>query len=115
MYWECEPVKHFWEQITVTLTKLSGKRIPCTPSTMLLNNLDLPYPEKRMVLAGLTAAKKILALRWQPPHTLTHTQWLRTFLDVTGMELSVARMHGASKKTLALWTETYDKINNTLK
>ena len=27
-------------------------------------------------LAGLTAANRMLALCWKPPHAPTHTQWL---------------------------------------
>ncbi|TKS65406.1 hypothetical protein D9C73_027939 [Collichthys lucidus] len=64
---------------------------------------NTPREHRRILWAGLTAAKKMLALRWQPPHSLAWQQWANSFLEIVLMEWSVARMHGASHKTLQGW------------
>ena len=77
--------------------------IPLSPTLLLLNDdssLELSLQQRHLLWAGLTAAKKMLALRWQPPHTLSWQQWANSFLDIVMMERPVARVHGASKKTL---------------
>ncbi|TKS64932.1 LINE-1 retrotransposable element ORF1 protein [Collichthys lucidus] len=71
---------------------------------------NTPREHRRVLWAGLTAAKKMLALRWQPPHSLAWQQWANSFLEIVLMEWSVARMHGASHKTLQGW-EAAHKIN----
>lgn len=73
---------------------------PLSPTLVLLNddaNLELSLQQRRILWAGLTAAKKMLALRWQPPHTLTWQQWANSILDIVMMERSVARVHGEEK------------------
>ena len=110
MFWECSAVASFWKLVSTTLSDMLGTVIPCTPAVMLLNNLQIPFPLKNVFLVGLTAAKKMLALRWQPPHTLTRKHWLNTFFDLTVLETSVARMHGASERTVLQWTEASNMI-----
>ncbi|KAE8277582.1 hypothetical protein D5F01_LYC24437 [Larimichthys crocea] len=74
----------------------------------------LLYPAKlkhrRILWAGLTAAKKMLALRWQPPHSLAWQQWANSFLEIVLMEWSVARMHGANHKTLQGWEAAHKLV-----
>ena len=87
--------------------------IPLSPTLLLLNNdssLELSLQQMRILWAGLNAAKKMLALRWQPPLTLSWQRWANSFLDIVMMERSVARMHGASKKTLKAWDVAYNLI-----
>uniref|UniRef100_A0A3Q3AUI9 Reverse transcriptase domain-containing protein n=1 Tax=Kryptolebias marmoratus TaxID=37003 RepID=A0A3Q3AUI9_KRYMA len=113
MYWDCPSVASFWRQISTTLSDLLKFDISLSPSLFLLNDdstLELSSQQKRMLWAGLTAAKKMLALRWQPPHLLPWQQWANSFLDIVMMERSVARMHTASQKTIRAWDAAYSLI-----
>uniref|UniRef100_A0A3B4A4Q2 Protein kinase domain-containing protein n=1 Tax=Periophthalmus magnuspinnatus TaxID=409849 RepID=A0A3B4A4Q2_9GOBI len=38
MVWECPEVKHFWENVSRTLSKIIGVTIPCTQRLILLND-----------------------------------------------------------------------------
>lgn len=91
--------------------------IPLLPTSLLLNDdssLELSLQQRRILWTGLTAAKKMLASRWQPPHTLSRQQWANSFLDVVMMERSVARVHGASRKTLKAWDVAYNLIKERM-
>lgn len=81
---------------------------------ILLNNdssVDLSLQQR---WAGVTAAKKMLALRWQPPHTLTLQQWANSLLEIAMMDWSLARMHGASLKTLWAWDAAYNLVRKSV-
>ena len=112
MFWQCEPVARFWKMVTSTLSTLIGIELPYTPTATLLNMFNLPKLEKRITLSGFTAAKKIIAQRWKPPHTLTRDLWLNTFLDIVVCEMSVARMHGACAKTIDSWSIIFNKLKS---
>ncbi|KAE8296864.1 hypothetical protein D5F01_LYC05634 [Larimichthys crocea] len=71
---------------------------------------NTPREHRRILWAGLTAAKKMLALRWQPPHSLAWQQWANSFLEIVLMEWSVARMHGANHKTLQGWEAAHKLV-----
>lgn len=117
MYWCCPEVTTFWEMVSLTLTKLFDVLIPYCPKLFLLNDtsaLNLPSYHYPALFASLTAAKKMLALRWQPPHSLSRTHWLLSLLDILYMELSVARMHNAKQATITSWTSSIEKIKNLL-
>ena len=106
MMWECSTVQIFWEQIVIYLSKVLQKQIPCCPKLLLLNDdssLILSTVQRRFWLAGSTAAKKMLALRWQAPHTLPFNQWKQLIGDVVLMELSTARLNGVSSQTIDNW------------
>lgn len=63
---------------------------------------------------GITAAKKMLVLRWKLPHTVTKTQWINAYLDIINTELSVARMDAARAGPISAWQEMADKIKELL-
>lgn len=100
-------VKVFWEQITAFLSRIMKVEINCCPKCMLLNDdqaLNLTIDQRRLWHVGSTAAKKkMLALRWQPPHTLPIHQWTRLLVDILSMELSTATVNGASGKSVEAW------------
>lgn len=109
----CPSVAAFWRQISITLSDLLKANIRLSPSLFLLNDdstSELSSQQKRMLWAGLTAAKKMLALQWQPPHLLPWQQWANSFLDIVIMERSVARMHTASQKTIRAWDAAYSLV-----
>ena len=57
----------------------------------------------RHILAGLTAAKRMVAQRWKAPHLLPHHQWLAATVDIANLESSVARRHGAKEANVKSW------------
>lgn len=83
----------------------------------LLNDtsaLTISTCHKFFLFAGLTAAKKMLALRWQPPHILSRSHWLNSLLDIAHMELPVLRMHNAKQASISSWGAYIEKIKNVL-
>ena len=112
MMWECPPVNTFWLQISVALSNILEIHIPCTPNLLLLNDdsqLELSFIQRKLWLAGLTAAKRILIKRWKPPHSLNINQWYPSFLDVLSLELSIARTKNALRTTIDAYTKIINK------
>ena len=104
--WECPPVKQFWYRIADTMSNVTGHNIPPSPTVMLLNDLtglDLPIIYQRWLLLALTAAKRMLAQRWVPPHNISHDKWIKDTIDLANLEMSVARMHRAKPSNVNLW------------
>ena len=117
MIWECPEVLEFWRMVASKLSLLLTSDIILSPAMFLLNDisqLHLKCTQKRIFLAGLTAAKKIVAMRWKNPHTLTFHHWALTFLDIAYMELSTARLHGASEKNINTWSQVADVLKNII-
>ena len=117
MFWECPKVYRFWCKVSTTLSVILQKPIPLSVQLYLLNDdssCNLNCTGKRIWMAGLTAAKKILVLRWQPPHSLSWRQWILSCVDVINLELSTARIHGAKGSTLKAWEDAVDKFAELL-
>ena len=115
MVWECPSVISFWRLVADKLATLLQIDITPSPSLFILNDvsqLQLNATRSRVFLAGLTAAKKMVATRWKPPHTLTFRQWALTFLDIVYLELSTARLHGAKEENINIWSNIADKIKD---
>ncbi len=115
MFWECPGVQLFWSQVTKSLAKILNKEVPCCPVLCLLNDnskFPLSVHEKRIWLSGLTAAKKVLVVRWKPPHNLSLDQWWHLLIDILQLELSAVRCHRAQEKTLKSWTEAITAMKN---
>lgn len=117
MIWECPGVSYFWNMVKESLSTLLNVSSPLSPSVFILDDLSdiqLNKTQKRVFLAGLTAAKKIVATRWKPPHSLNKQYWVLTFIDVVYLELSTARIHGAREDTIRLWAQTLEKLKGLL-
>ncbi len=107
MTWESLGVLHFWEKAIKTLTDLMGVQLPMDPVIHLTNHdskLHLSEKSCKIWLAGLTAAKRIIVQRWKPPDDISITHWLRSFLDITYLDLSSARINDARAGTVPIWT-----------
>ena len=105
----------FWRTVTEVLSSIVSVRVPVSMPVLLLNDFTcLPMSKhlKCMVLAGLTAAKKMLAIRWKPPHDLSKRQWLLSFLDVIYMELSTSRINGAKDNVLKAWSTAAETLRH---
>lgn len=110
MFWDCPQTVsgHCCMHID-----LIDDTVPVAIHVLILNNLsnfNISKPKKRVILAGLTAAKKLIATRWKPPHSLTTHSWILSFLDVIYMELSTA----FNENTLNTWRSTADSLKNML-
>ena len=118
MMWNCPPVSQFWSKVAAKLSELVSVTIPVTIPVLLLIDLsqvNITKLKKRTVLAGLTAAKKLIALRWKPPHSLTIRHWALTFLDVVFLELSTARINGASEPSINNWRAAADALKELIR
>ena len=117
MIWDCSPVYQFWNNIASCLSTLINDTVPVNISVLILDDLSTLHVSKmlkRAVYAGVTAAKKMVATRWKPPHDLSIRTWTLSFLDVIYMELSTARINGACEKTLDTWFNIADSLKQML-
>lgn len=113
MFWECPPVACFWNRISSQLSDLFSLTMPVSVTTFLPNDLSqLPTPgyQKRLILAGLTAAKKLVAMRWKHPDKLSVSKWILTFLDIIYLELSTTRVIGIKESKIGLWVSAAGKL-----
>ena len=116
--WECPGVYDFWGRVVSVLTDLLGTPVPCEPIPLLLNDdsqMTLSEKQRKLWLAGLTAAKKLIVQRWLPPHKLYTKKWLEYFHDVVMLELSTARVNKAKETTLGMWMEAASRIDEMLR
>lgn len=118
MFWDCPPVSQFWSGVVSHLSTLVNVSIPVSVPVLILNDLSTLHVSKilkRVIYAGLTAAKKMVATRWKSPHDLSTRTWTLSFLDVVYMELSTARIYGASKtKNLDSWLGIAESLKQML-
>lgn len=64
MMWDCTKVNTFWQSVASSLSIIIGKNVPLVPALFLLNDdsdFELPISYRRILLAGITAAKKLVA------------------------------------------------------
>ena len=115
--WECPEVSRLWRKVIEIVTDVTGVQFPMDPAVHLLNDdshLSLAEKNRKVWLAGLTAAKKIVVQRWKSPHDISTVHWLRSFLDISYMELSSARVNNAQPHTLAIWENLISKLKDLL-
>lgn len=113
MVWQCPNVHRFWENVASTLSNIIERQLPHTERLLLLNdtaNLKLSINERRQIIAGLTAAKKMIACRWKLRQPLSVEKWLSSFKEIAQLELSAARMHGAKSVNISCWSNLLSKI-----
>ena len=97
------------------LSSVLGTHVPVSPKLLLLNDLsglDLSIKHQRWLLAGLTAAKRMIAQRWKAPHLLPYHQWLDSTVDIANLEMSVARMHGAKEANVKTWLSFIEALQS---
>ena len=117
MFWECPPVVRFWKEVSGKLADTFSLSLPVCPVVLLLNDLSLlpaPIYKKRIILAGITAAKKLISMRWKYPDKLNLNMWILTYLDIIYLEISTARVLGVKEANIAMWLSTADKLKESL-
>ena len=80
----------------------------------VLSQLPAPGYQKRLIPAGLTAAKKLVATRWKNPYKLSVSNWIFTFLDVIYLELSTACAIGVKEFNIGLWVSAAEKLREPI-
>ncbi len=67
------------------------------------SGLCISSMQKRMLFAGLTAAKKTIIQNWFTPHMCRKTYWIRSLLQIVTYECTTARINGARPSTIDAW------------
>lgn len=117
MVWECPAVENFWREVIAIISNILKVHIPFLPHIVLLNDdttLKLTRYQKILLFNGLTVAKKILAIRWKPPHSLNIQQWYCSFLDALSLEVSIARARNMSSEVINPLSEMIVQIRNSI-
>ena len=118
MFWECSVINDFWVQVMLSLSELLGSAILPSPDLCLLNDvssLSLNLNQRRLLLAGLTAAKKtILSLWYNPNISLMHT-WMASYQSIASLECTTARLNRARSATVQAWSDIAVSIRDYLK
>lgn len=107
----------FWNGICAQLSDIFSLSIPVSVTTILLNDLSqlsLPRHQRRLIFAGFTAAKKLVAVRWKHPDKLSVINWLLTFLDIIYLELSTARVIGIDESKVNVWVSMARKLKERI-
>jgi len=70
--WECPDIQRFCVKVVDKMSVLVGRMLPLEPALLLNDDsgFKITEIERKLWLAGMTAAKKIVVLRWLPPHQL---------------------------------------------
>ena len=115
--WECPDVQRFWVKVVDKMSDLIGRKFPLDPALLLLNDdsrSKIAEVERKLWLAGMTAAKKIIVLRWLPPHQLSIKHWLQALLEVIYLEWSSARINNSKPQTLQMWGKAAEDVTKLL-
>lgn len=76
--------------------------------------LVLYVKHKHLLLAGLTAAKRLIACRWKPLHLLPLEKWLLDFIDITNMECWAANLPQPKPKNIFVWDEAVITLKSNI-
>ena len=117
MMWDCPPVALFWTKVASGMSRVLSVTVPLTVPALLLNDLsklNITKFKMRILLAGLIAAKKMVAVRWKPPNSLTFRHWVLASLDVVYLELSTARINRTNDTNANNWHPAVDSFKDLL-
>lgn len=103
MVWECPGVVAFWKNVCSVLSTLLSQEIPYSPTLLLLNDSS-----------GWTAAKRLIACRWKPPHLLSLNKWLQDYMDIAIMERWAANLHLAKPENISCWDDDISTLKSLL-
>lgn len=115
--WVCPDVQRFWVKVVDKVSDLIGRKLPLEPALLLLNDdsrFNIAEVERKLWLASMTAAKKMIVLRWLPPHQLSIKHWLQALLEVIYLEWSSARINNSKSQTLQMWKKAAEDVKTLL-
>lgn len=107
MAWQCCPeVNRFWENVAKALSNIMERELLLTvaTSTEWYNKYEINHQWTPPILAGLTAAKKMIACLWKVGQPLSVGQWFSSFKEIAELELSAARLHVAKNTNISCWS-----------
>lgn len=61
------------------------------------------FAQRKIIFAGLTAAKKTIIHSWFSPDIPSTKEWLNHFRDIALLERSLAVIHKARASTMQAW------------
>ncbi len=109
--WECPTVHAFWREVAGSLSELFQLEINSTPQSMLLDNdsdLQLGPAQRQVWLSASTVAKRMMAVRWKPPHSLSIPQWIQSLVVTLAMELAAARVGRSGERAIYIKKEALE-------
>lgn len=115
--WECPDILRFWIKVTDEVSAQVENKLPLDPALLLLNDdsrFKIPEVKRKLWLAGMTAAKKMIVLRWLPPHQLSIKHWLQVLLEVIYLEWSSPRTNNSNPRTLEMWKKAAEDVKTLL-
>lgn len=118
MFWECRPIRRFWNEIFSVISLLLDIDLQPNPCLCLLNDdshLSLTHAQLRLLLAGLTAAKKTILRLWFYPTLPLKQYWLTSYQYIASLECTTARLNNAQPKTIQAWSDISLSIQELLK
>lgn len=103
IFWSCNKINDYWEQVGKTLAGILGYKIPITCLVMYLGNITDCIKTEDLFLTKviLAASKKAITKNWLKPDMPTQDDWIRI---VTGISLMEKITHN-----LRLKRSKYDK------
>ncbi len=108
VFWECPSVYGLWSKVRRYLENVLGFPIPMHPPLLLFNDDsslggNIRLAQRKIIFAGLTAAKKTIIDSWFSPDTPSAKEWLNYFRDIALLERSLAVIHKARASTVQTW------------
>ncbi|KAL2081000.1 hypothetical protein ACEWY4_022853 [Coilia grayii] len=118
MFWECTPIQEFWTEVLCVLSELLDINIQPNPCLCLLNvdsQLSLTLTQRKLLMAGFTAAKKAILKHWYLPSLPLKEYWLSSYQYVLALECTTARLNKAKPRTVQAWSSMLQSIQDILK
>lgn len=108
MFWDCSKISSFWKYVICKLSIFTSTVLNLDPCLLLLND-DSRYQfsstQRRLLMAGLTSAKKTIVQRWFSPDINMEQFWITSFYNIACLECSTAKINKASQSTVNSWSD----------
>lgn len=117
MFWDCPTIQHFWMYVIDMLRDLTGLYFDLDPCLLLLNDDSLyqfSLCEKRVLMAGFTAAKKTILQQWIHPDTNIKQFWIVSFHYIVCLEGTTAKINNAKETTVNTWMNVATALKELL-
>lgn len=107
IFWGCEKLKPFWNDVHLTLTKVLGYEIPFTCIVLYLGHISLVtlQEDRYLVKILLTAARKTITRSWYKPDSPKQQQWLDVIQEIRTLE----HMTGVLRLKVDLYAKRWQK------
>lgn len=93
-------IQHFWKLVTRMLCDLIALYFDLDPCLLLLNDDSRYQFSKKMLMAGFTAAKKIILQQWTHPDTNLKQFWIVSLRYIVCLDYMTAKINKAKAITV---------------